>query len=60
MRLSCHFLSFSAFSLVSAQESSYITSDYLLALLEGLKIDRYVDGGITCATSLRNVQYDGI
>ena len=42
----------------TTQTTTYLTSDYLVALLEGAKIDQYVDGSLTCAYLLRDSQYD--
>ena len=40
----------------SAQE--LLTSDYLLSLLEGAKLNTYIEGSLECAMMLRDSQYD--
>jgi hypothetical protein len=39
-------------------QKSLLSGDYLLAFLEGAKINQYIQGSLECAILLRDSQYD--
>lgn len=46
------------FSIKTHAIDTLLTSDYLLSLLEGAKIDQYIEGSLECAEMIRDSQYD--
>jgi hypothetical protein len=52
------FICLTAVLLTQAQTDTLLTSDYLLSLLEGAKLNSYINGSLECAMMLRDSQYD--
>lgn len=58
MKLLLICVAFVLLQISSAQDQTLLTSDYLLSLLQGAKLNKYVEGSLMCASLIRDSQYD--